>query len=80
MFVRKSVGDCPYIRAVVRSENPGVPLVEIGLTDLPKSGCAMAQPAHLGTTPLYITSAKGWRWVGGVRKAAIFANVQFYLC
>ena len=38
-------------KAVVRSENPGVsvvikwaksvPLVEIGLTDLPKSGCAL---------------------------------------
>ena len=25
------------------------PLVEIGLTDLPKSGCAMAHPAHPGT-------------------------------
>ena len=44
------------------SENPGVPvlfdghnlshLVEIGLTDLPKSGCAMAHPAHPGTTGL----------------------------
>ena len=33
-------------RAVGRSENPGVPvvIVEIGLTDLPKSGCAMAHP------------------------------------
>ena len=28
------------------------PLVEIGLTDLPKSGCAMAHPAHPGTTGL----------------------------
>ena len=28
------------------------PLVEIGLTDLPKSGCTMAHPAHPGTTPL----------------------------
>jgi hypothetical protein len=47
-------------RAVGRSENPGVPVlfggynllhvVEIGLTDLPKSGGAMAAP--LGTTPL----------------------------
>ena len=27
-------------------------LVEIGLTDLPKSGCAMAHPAHPGTTGL----------------------------
>ena len=26
--------------------------IEIGLTDLPKSGCAMAHPAHPGTTPL----------------------------
>ena len=48
------------IRAVGRSENPGVPvvirwaksapLVEIGLTDLPKSG----YPAHPGTTGLSI--------------------------
>ena len=29
-----------------------VPLVEIGLTDLPKSGCAMAHPAHPGSTGL----------------------------
>ena len=29
-----------------------VPLVEIGLTDLPKSGCAMAHLAHPGTTGL----------------------------
>ena len=44
-----------YVRAVGRSENPGVPvvfsghnlppLVEIGLTDLPKSGGTMAPPA-----------------------------------
>ena len=48
------------IRVVGRSENPGVPvggdnlspLVEIGLTDLPKSGCAMAHPAHPGTAGL----------------------------
>ena len=49
-------------RAVGRSENPGVPLlfgghnlpplVEIGLTDLPKSGGAMAPPAPPGTTGL----------------------------
>ena len=48
--------------AVGRSENPGVPvlfgghnlppLVEIGLTDLPKSGVAMAPPAPPGTTGL----------------------------
>ena len=30
------------------------PLVEIGLTDLPKSGGAMAPPAPPGTTPLYV--------------------------
>ena len=46
------------VRVVGRSENPGVPvlfgghnlppLVEIGLTDLPKSGGAMAPP---GGTP-----------------------------
>ena len=50
------------IRAVGRSENPGVPvvfgghnlppLVEIGLTDLPKTGGAMAPPAPPGTTGL----------------------------
>ena len=49
-------------RAVGKSENPGVPvlfgghnlppLVEIGLTDQPKSGGAMAPPAPTGTTPL----------------------------
>ena len=47
-------------RAVGRSENPGVPvlfgrhnlspLVEIGLTDLTKSGVVMAPPAPLETT------------------------------
>ena len=50
-------------RAVGRSKNPGVPvlfgehnllpLVEIGLTDLPKSGGA-TPPKHLGTPPLYV--------------------------
>ena len=49
-------------RAVGRSENSdvlvvvrwakSVPLVEIGLTDLPKSECAMAHPAHPGMTGL----------------------------
>ena len=52
-------------RAVGRSEYPGVPvlfgghnlsplveLVEIGLTDLPKFGGAMAPPSHPGTIPL----------------------------
>ena len=49
-------------RAVGRSENPGVPvlfgghhlppLVEIGLTDLPKSRGAMAPSAPPGTTGL----------------------------
>ena len=52
-------------RAVGRSENLGVPVVvfgghnlppppsvEIRLTDLPKSGGAMAPPAPLRTTPL----------------------------
>ena len=28
--------------------------MKIGLTDLPKSGCAMAPPAPPGTTPLYV--------------------------
>ena len=50
--------NCAFCRAVGRSENPGVPvlfgghnlppLVRIGLTDLPKSGSAMAPPAPLG--------------------------------
>ena len=49
-------------RAVARSENPGglvvlggdnvLPLVEIGLTDLPKSGGAMAPHGTPSTTPL----------------------------
>ena len=49
-------------KAVGRSENPGVPvlfsghnlppLIEIWLTDLPKSGDAMAIPAPSGTTGL----------------------------
>ena len=49
-------------RAVGRSEKPRVPvsysgqnrppLVEIGSTDLPKSGGAMAPPALPGATPL----------------------------
>ena len=49
-------------RAIGRSENPGVPilfggynllsLVEIGLTDLPKSRVAKAPPAPPVTTPL----------------------------
>ena len=40
-------------------------LVEIGLTDLPKSGCAMAHPAHPGTTALLCNSFKKSlnRWV-----------------
>ena len=57
----------PYllIRAVGRSENPGVPvlfgghnlspLVEVGLTDLPKSGGAMVAPEPPGITGLLIT-------------------------
>ena len=55
-----------YNRAVGRSENPGVPvvmwggghnlplLVDIGLTDLPKYGNAMAPPAPTG--PLEIST------------------------
>ena len=58
-----------YCRAVGKSENPGGPvlfgghnlptLIEIGLTDLLKSGDAMAPP---GTTPLISTQ----RVVGGL--------------
>ena len=59
---------CSYTRAVGRSENPGVPVlfgghnlppqVEIGLTDLPKSGGTMAPPAPPGTTPLYTSPSQ----------------------
>ena len=55
-------------RAVGGSENSGVPvlygghnlppLVEIGLTDLPKFGGAMAPPAPPGTTGLIIRPFK----------------------
>ena len=54
---------CYKGRAIGRSDNPEVPvlfgghnlppMVEIGLTDLTKSGGAMAPPAPPGTTPLY---------------------------
>ena len=56
-------------RAVGRSENPGVPvlfgsiicppLVEIGLTDMLKSGGDMATPASLGTTRLQKLYCRG---------------------
>ena len=39
------------VPVVIRGHNLS-PLVEIGLTDLPKSRCAMAHPAHPGTTGL----------------------------
>ena len=65
IYVHLFIYDC---RIVGRSENPGVPvairwvqsvpLVEIGLTDLPKAGCAMAHPAHPGTTGLFILSIR----------------------
>ena len=64
----RRINTCPpsfrYLltRAVGTSKNPRVPvlfgghnlppLVEIGLTDLPKSECAVAPPASPGTTPL----------------------------
>ena len=58
----RSAGLDEYGRAVGRSKNPGMPvsfgghnlfpLVEIGLTDLPKYGGAMAFPAPQGTTGL----------------------------
>ena len=58
-----------WCRAVGRSENSGVPvnlkglicsptLVEIGLTDLPKSGGAMAPPAPPATTGLWWCAAR----------------------
>ena len=62
MLLRSSV---LLLRAVGRSENPGVPvlfgghnlspLVEVWLTDLPKSGGAMEPPAPPGTTGLLLT-------------------------
>ena len=65
VFIQKKPTACCCInsvRAVGRSENTGVPvlfgglnlppLVEVGLTDLPKSGGAMAPPATPGATPL----------------------------
>ena len=61
-------GTTGYDKAVGKSENLGVPvsfgghdllpLVEIGLTDLPKSGGA-TPPAHLGTPPLYDHVSRG---------------------
>ena len=61
MYVKSGLS---YIRAVGRSENPGVPvlfggnnvppLAEIGFTSLPKSVGAMAPLAPLGTTGLPI--------------------------
>ena len=59
------------LRAVGGSENLGVPvlfgghnlppLVEIGLTDLPKFGGAMAPPAPPGTTGLQVCVQGGLR-------------------
>ena len=74
---------CPssYSRAVGRSENPGLPvlfgghnlppLVEIGLTDLPKSGGTMALPTSPGTTPLTINS---WHQILGDLKPGKYLN------
>ena len=60
MYRYTYIGNYPCSRAIGRYENPGVPvlfgghnrpaLVEMGLTDLPKCGGAMAPPA--GTTGL----------------------------
>ena len=66
--------DCRILsRAVGWSENPGVPalfgghnlppLVEIGLTDLPTSGGAMAPPAPPGMTPLQYVVNNGQNMV-----------------
>ena len=68
-YDRQEKGENEYggSRAVRKSENPRAPvlfdehnlppwlrpLVEIGLTDLPKSGGAMAPPASPGATGLY---------------------------
>ena len=63
MKLQLYVGPNVHLRAVGRSENPGVPeffgghnlppFVEIGLTDLPKFAGAMAPPAPPGTTGLH---------------------------
>ena len=63
-FEHLSANELIMFRAVGRSENPDVPvsfgghnlspLVEIGLTDLPKYGGAMAPPAPLGTSGLML--------------------------
>ena len=70
-------------RAVRRSKNPGVPvlfcqfvvctLVEIGLTDLPKPGGAMAPPGNPGddTPASYILNASHDR-IRDCDKASIF--------
>ena len=79
-------------RAVGRSENPGVPvlfgghnlpplpLVEIGLTDLPKSGGAMAPPAPLrddtpamqhGSTILVVHSSSAGQTVHNPKRREI---------
>ena len=68
VFIQKKPTACCCInshRTVGRSENPGVPVLfgghnlpplgEIGLTDLPKCGGAMAPPAPPGTTDLIST-------------------------
>ena len=47
----KSWGYQYYLMGIICPPSPP-PLVEIGLTDLPKSGSAMTHPAHLGMIPL----------------------------
>jgi hypothetical protein len=69
-----------------RSDNPGVPvlfgghnlppMVEIGLTDLPKSGGAMAPPGTTGRKEPIPTLRKQKDRVGKVRKRAIFTHVS----
>ena len=69
------------IRAVGRSENSGLPvlfgghnlppLIEIGLTDLPKSGGTMALPTSQGTTPLTINS---WHQILGDLRPGKYLN------
>jgi hypothetical protein len=61
-----------HSRAVGRSENPGVPvlfsgnklppLVEIGLTNLPKFGGVMAPPGTTGLHRVYADFAELMQW------------------
>ena len=91
-----SLFDCHlYVhnRAVGRSENLGVPvlfgrhnlppLVEIGLTDLPKFGGAMAPPAPPGTTGLSASSkqdcsSRSTREATNIKDPQVFSHTKCF--